>query len=471
MNLGRIAAAALTVSVLFGADAQAGNGSNYVHLTNGIDYFFGKTPPAGAFTGIWRCFPADMLYSPTRVVDAASPDFPNYAAKVCAIHVAISASAGKQITFPTISLSSGDGDCRFIQSGLLNFGLATVAGIGTVLVGPTNGTVTNLLAVLGNTNLANPFAGPGTVFIVTLNLTQLFGTPSTITVPENEALTLWVQDDPNQFGPGTMQYFSGSNDERNVCSSYSFLLSGNGTAFSLVGTTEWAIGTGLLDATGSTFVSPSVQQNGGANTHQNGAGGVALLVPFDQGSGTRDISLTGTDTFGSLGSEILGFTAYDEGNVFGGGGRLTLMNVQGFDFTFTPFCETKKLSNPNYLAAGSGGVGGPVLALSMPQQPRFTGSLDTLALALLGNPIWTAATIHNTATAGGEIAWFPAPAAIAGSTGNNGGFPIPIPPLPTILGIDFLTWQASLNGSGTALGPQQNNGHSNGTGYSFTFTN
>jgi hypothetical protein len=209
MKLGRFAVAALALSaVLVSAQkAEAANGSNYLHLMNGVDYFYGKTPTAGAYAGIWKCFPSEMLHSPTLVVDPASPLVGTYSTKVVTMHFTVTASAGNLINFPTVALTSAVGTCDFLTSaGTLNYGLFSVAGFGTIVGGPLNGGtgIVNLLAGVANVQITNPFTSPGTIVQLALNLSALFGIPSTIAVPEGESLVYRVQDDPNQFGAGTM---------------------------------------------------------------------------------------------------------------------------------------------------------------------------------------------------------------------------------------------------------------------------
>ncbi|MFG0315881.1 MAG: hypothetical protein ACF8XB_01310, partial [Planctomycetota bacterium JB042] len=310
--MSRTLASALFAAALAAPSSSAGNGSNYVHLTNGLDYFFGKTPPAGKFTGIWRCFPADMLHAPT--IALTGPQAGTYATKVCAVHFCVTGSAWSTLAFPTIALSSSTGKCRFLTSaGGTNFGVFSVAGFGSIVAGPLSGNAgpapVNLLGGVAGATIFNPSSA---VFaFIAVDFLLISG--QTIDVPTGESLVLWVQDDPNQFGPGTMQYWTGSFDERNLCSGYSFLLSGTGAALAYQAPFEWALGFGTRDATLSTAISSL----GGGPSSLNAHDAIQGFSPgFDAGSGTRTISITGTGGTGlgsaSIGSEFLAFNVYDE---------------------------------------------------------------------------------------------------------------------------------------------------------------
>lgn len=482
MNLGRLAAAALALAA-FGATANAGNGSNYMHLTNGIDYFYGKAPTLGNNAGIFRCFPADMLYSPTKVVDPANTPgtVGQYASKVCAFHVTVSASAGKTLNFPIFSLSSNNGDCAFLQSGGaggLNYALASFGPSQVAVVGPANSPTANpinLLAAVGGLTFVNPFTGPGTAFTLFFNLGQIFGSPSTIAVPEGDSLVVWLQDDPNLTGAGNMQYWTGSQDELNICSSWSFLFSGGpGLVFAFIPAFEWALGIGTLDATLSTYVS-SVEGTLGIGAGGADAGiAAALAQKYDSGSGSRTISLTGQFSFGgggSLGSNVLGFNSYDESNPFGGSNRIVMLNLWSLDVSGTPVCALGNHLNPpgTQVILPTGGPGGPPLSTLIPQQPRLTGKVDSVTTALLANGLWVNGTKHASAFGGINFPYFGAAAGLSGGTGNTGGFAFPIPPLSSLIGVELYAWSLNLNPSGTAIAKTANNGHSHTNGYPFTF--
>ena len=472
MKLGRLALVGVALSAVFMAapQAEAGNGSNYVHLTNGIDYFFGKTPPAGNVVGIWRCFPSNMLNAPTLCLDPGqTASFGTYGTKVCAVHVNVTASPGSTIAFPTIALSSSTGKCNFLTTaGGLNFGLFSVASFGTIIAGPLAGNsgpaTVNLLAGVAGAALANPAAAPNLIILITLNLNALFGV--TVNVPDGDSLVLWVQDDPTGVGAGTMQYWTGSFDERNLCSGYSFLYSGGtGSAFAFVQSLEWSIGFGSQDASLTT----AINSLGGGPSSLNAHDALQGFNPgFDAGAGTRTISITGTGGSGvgsgSIGSEFIGFNVYDEN---GASNRLAVANIPGFD----PTGATCNNRSSNFIPFASGGAGGPVVNGSIPEMPRSVGQLDTLANILLGNGIWLASTNHATIAGGNNIPYFPTAALNGGSNagGNVGGFAIPIPPFPTLPGIELFCWNFNVDPTNSFLDYGASSGHKNTNGYGLLF--
>lgn len=475
MKVHSIALLVLASSAALGSRAEAGNGSNYIHMLNGIDYFFGLAPytgPAG-LQGIWRCFPSDMLHSPTRVTDPMSPSAGAYASKICSVHQSTSASPGFTVVFPNITLSTSDGKCHFLRSGgaALNYGLATGTGNGIAVVGPlsSQGTASTISGAwsIANVGFTNPFTTPGMIIQSVLQLTGVFGTLSAIPVPDGDSLTLWHASPNNQTPGGGTHYWTGSFSERNLCSGNSYLLSGGSlsalTASGFNPAWEWSTGIGTLDATMTNIVSVGAS---GTGSHA----GPGFTQPFDAGSGTRTVSVTGTGLFAATTSvgEVLGFNSYDENNVFGGSARLVFTNLWKFTSNGGPNCTDAATPNPNEVVAPTGGPGGPQLS-ALGNQPRVVAQLDTLALALAANPIWTAATIHTTSAGGSNLPWFPAPAGISGSTGNGTGFAIPVPPLASLVGVTLFSSSVGLNAAGTAIATLANNGHSHSNGTAATF--
>lgn len=461
---------ALAVLVAFAlpAVAQGGNGSNYVHLTNGLDYFFGKSPPQGQLTGIWRCFPSEILHAPTLSTDPSSPYFATYTSKVCAVHVAIFPSPNSTITFPTIALTSSQGKCKFLTTaGTVNYAIFSVAGFGSIVGGPltgNNGPVpVNFLAGIANTSLPAP--GVSGIVLVTL----AFGQP--VDVPEGDSLVVWVQDKPFQ-SPGNMQYWTGSFDERNLCSGYSFLLSTSGTMLSFLRSLEWGVGLGTKDATLSAAINSLGPGPSGLNAHDASQG---FNPGFDAGSGTRTISITGTGGGpgpglpANIGSEFLGFNVYDEASAAtGGSNRIVLINVWGID-TAGATCNTRSAT---FVEFPTGGPGGPVLVPFLPTQPRSVGKIDTLTLQMLANPTWVASTGFSTAPGGNNIPFFPAPAANGGSNagGNVGGFPLAIPTgAAHLIGTHVFCWSIAVDPTQSFLVPGLNAGHSSTNGYDILF--
>ncbi len=436
---------------------------NFIHLINGVDYFFGKAPTNGAFGGIWRCFPSEVLHAPTRDVSPSSPTFLSYATKVNAIHVTMTASPGSLISFPTIALSSSAGTCNYLTSaGTLNFGLASVAGYGTFVAGPLTSHAgaesVHFLGGISGASVPNPASAANVLTQISLCLDS----PTYIGVPEHESLVLWVQDNPNQFGAGSMQYWTGSIDERNLCSGYSFLLSaGSGATTCFAPNFEWSIGLGTVDATMTTAISSLGSGPSGLNAHDASQG---FSPGFDTGSGSRTISITG----GSLGQEFLGIAVYDDNNQTGGSYRLAVANVMGLDPTHAGNCSTR---SGTFVPLPTGGPGGPVLATTIPEMPRSVGRFDVLANALLGNAIWIASTNHSTASGSLNIPWYPSPAGVSGSngSGSNGGFMIPLPPLPAFPGLQLYFWNWNVDPSNSFLDPTAANGHSLTNGYDVMF--
>jgi hypothetical protein len=478
MKRARVALAALGLSIGLGSVADAaGNGSNYIHLINGVDYFFLTGPYSGAIKGgrgIWRCFPSEILHSPTRVVDPADPNFGTYATKVCAIHWTVSGSPAHLLSFPNVTLTASDGKCHFTQSGgtALNFGLASVGvGSGLAVVGPLSGNgvpATNITstAIVG-LSIVNPAGAPNILVQLLLNLTG--GVPSAITVPDGSSLALWHAEDNNQPGFGARQYWAGSLNERNICSGYSFLLSGGltgtftGAAFNSAW--EWSTGVGTVDATFTNIVSVGASGAGpsGLDAH---ASTTAFAQPYDAGSGTRTVSVTGTTPFAFTSStgNIFGFQSYDDTNPNGGGNRLVLGNLWGLSPGGAPVCNNRA---PGFVQLPTGGPGGPTLSTLIPEQPRLVGKIDgTFSTWISLHPF----TGHSTIPGGNNIPWFPAAATKpGGSTGNTGGVAFTLPPLPALVGLQLFTYSVALNNAGTAITKTFNNGHSHSNGVDILF--
>lgn len=478
MKLGRLAFAGLALGAcLFTAPrAEAGNGSNYVHLTNGIDYFFLTAPTVpGTIRGQWRCFPDTMLHAPTKSITGTLAG--TYSTQICALHINVTASAGPNtISFPTIALSSSAGKCNFLTSaGGVNYGLFSVAGFGTIIAGPLTGNqgpvTVNLLAGLAGFTATSPSTAPNQIIQIVFNLAGLFG--QTIDVPEGEALVMWVQDKTGQTGAGTRQYWTGSGDERNLCSSYSFLFSGaTGFAFTLVKNFEWGFGFGTLDATMQAAITSLGGGPSGLNPHDSSQG---FNPGFDQGAGSRTISITGTGGNGigsaNLGSEFLGFNIYDEQ---GGSRCFNLVNAMGVDLLpgGGSGCNTRAATFFPLPAGGPAVTPTLVLSNAIPEAPRSVGKFDALANLLLGQGFWILTNNHGKIAGGNNQPYFPAAAAHGGSNagGNVGGAVInPIPQLPTLPGIQLFAWSFNVDPTNSFLFFTENAGHSNTNGYDFLF--
>jgi len=397
----------------------------------------------------------------------------SYATNICALSWGTTGSGGATLAWPTIALTSSAGKCNFVTSaGFLNFGLFSVSGFGTIIGGPLAGNsgpvAVNLLAGLAGLTLTNPATAPNAILQIGLNLVGLFGV--TIDVPDGDSLVLWIQDNPAQTGAGTMQYWIGSFDERNLCSSYSFMFSGgSGAAFSFPPSFEWDAGLGTLDATATTAITSLGAGPSGLNANDALQG---FSPGFDQGSGTRTVSITGTGGTGigsaSIGSETLGVAVYDEDNPHGGSPRLAMMNASGLDVTGAATCDNRSAT---FLVLPTGGAGGPTLVPFLATQPRSVGKLDAVALQLVGNGIWVAATNHTTTFGGINFPYFPAAAGISGSnmSGFNGGFGIPLPALPALIGVEVFTWNWAVDATNSFLDFAANDGHGLSNGYPFMF--
>lgn len=468
MRLGRSAAAVLVLGA-FSASAMAANGSNYVHATNGVDYFFNtagngpgsifNTPGTNAPFGFWNCFNKEMLYSPTLVVNPTDPNVGTYAAKIEGFDVNFTAAAGANITFPLIVLSTGNGTCTFVTSGGLNWGLATGFGNGFLaIVGPTSGSALSIIAAFANIGVANPNLGNGFIYTLALNLNQFVGAPSAVTVKEGHDLTLFVHANPLQTS-ALPNGWTWSGDEKNICSSHSYMVNTTASgilAFAFVPTVEWGMGVRSIDATLNTYTTSLGAGASGLNA--NAAFGI------DNGSGAQTLSITGSypNVGGALGSDVLGFLTYDTTHPTGSG-RYVLGSVTGFRTCFNT-------------ALVLGGPGGPVFSNAIPQAPRLVGTFDALTNALAGlGPTWLLIAGHDTVPGAVNIPWFPTPSVgPAGATGVTGGFAVTVPPFPTLPGIELLWYSTPLFLSasvipGNFLDPLVNNGHSNSLSYPLQF--
>jgi len=428
MMRGRVAAFAFACALLGSVQAEAANGSNYIHLMNGVDYaapglIGGNLPPqvGPAFfnDGIWRCFDRDMSLAPSLVMDPTSPTFGTYSMKVTSI-VVVMAGPSTVMDFPNITLSSNFGDCRFITTtspgGTLVFNYAFRAFGGTFpnvydgfALGPRNDPTASVGAGVGDIefemylgNVLFLAGGPGTFTPVAFTIESQFSV-STVPISENHNTVLWIRNSIQQGG-GFNQYFMFSGDERMVCSGQSssfqtfssvspLTTAGAQPALGLnpfplpsipigglAGGWEWGIGLGTLDATTVAVVqalNSPLSSLPGNNANGNITWAGAAQGGFDAGQAARKISLTGTynHVSGSLGSARLGFASYDANNVkiiekgHPANGRVTLMAVYGAD-----------------IAAYNGGVAATPPATNNPDcQDR-----GSLAPHQLGAPIYGA---------------------------------------------------------------------------------
>jgi hypothetical protein len=295
---------------------------------------------------------------------------------------------------------------------------------------------------------------------VDLNLINL-GSPSAITVPEGESLVYWLSEGPNQSF-GHYQYWAASEDEQNLCSSLSGIASALGTTSGSLATThagrEFGMFVGTLDASLMVGITPGSQVTPQGLPETT----MGTFNPMDTGTGGRTISISG------IGPPIrLSFNSYDVADDFITSGKLVFANLMAVSSIFAPSCGSW---DPAYTALATGGPGGPVLSTSIPQQPRLTGKLDTLALSLAMNPAWVLSTRHDVTPGGNEYPLFPGIAAKrGGSTGNNGGSAIPVPSLPALVGVQLYFSALGLDATGNIVAKLAANGHTHSNGYATLF--
>ncbi len=467
-------ALALVAALVLASDGIAGNRSNFLQLTNGVDFsyggFYNPIFPQGTM-GVWRCYPSELLHSPTRTVDpAGTVPAGTYATKITALHFTTLASGVTPPSWPTIVLSSSDGDCRLAPGGQLNFGfgsstaaLAAAPGTGWFGFGPLNSSSGTAHVLAAFTNVQAPQIwtyGPASAALsYALEIDQQLGSPSAIAVPEGESLTYWIAERMNQ-GPGSYQYWMASEDETSVCSSLSSLASAIGTphggVFRVPSNREFGMFIGTLDATLMAATSPRWSIGGSDIT-------MGTTNPMDTGTGALDISISGLGTTTAQGHyATISFNSYDDAGSSFRAGKMVFANRAGFNSLGLPSCGAW---SPGHQALPTGGPGGPVLSTAIPQQPRLVGRIDTLTAVLVANPTWIVSTTHATKSGGTEYPMFPGFAADGGSTGNTGGFAVRIPNDPLLVGEEFFFSGVNVDLVSGGLAVLANNGHSNQNGF------
>jgi hypothetical protein len=495
MKLGRLAAV-VTVLGLCGSSAFAGNGSNFWHYQNGIDYYFVYTagvPAPGNAT--WRCFPGSINHAPTKVVDPNAPaaTFGTYASKIETLWINIvcgGGAGGQPVIFPYVLISSNPQTCRLVTTASLPFaawGLATglPTGVGPALVGPLPFATLQLNAFASGIVIPGNFP-VNTITTVRLDVVPSATTPSAITVPEGSATAFVVADSPVQGAPGsgTHQYWTGSIDDRRVCS-----FQVNAGAYDRAGGTvgwyfiaaplkmfvEWGNGVSTIDASIELGINnvgpgPGFTQNPGA----------LYAAPYDAGQ-NGVVSITGSTLNGATAGEIFAPVCWDDNNPFGGSAKLSCLNLWGIHTTppgwpypagVNPWCIAGGLLAPvmnegGLGNVGTGGPGGPMLSGVLPQMVRSTGKFDFVTNNLLKNTFWLGSTTHSVAPLSQYYPFYhttargnPAFVKCGGSAGNNGGAQISIPALGTLVGLEFGLWQLNMNPAGTALSINGGFGHS-----------
>jgi hypothetical protein len=475
MKLGRLAAIGLAVGLL-GSSAYAGNGSNFWHYQNGLDYYFFYAFPPQSGSAAWRCFPGAINHAPTKVVNFNDVNVGTYASKIETLWfntIAGGGFGGPPIVYPYVAVWSNVASCAIATSAGVNWGLFTGGGVGMVILGgPLNGPNLQLNAFVPNVVIPGSFP---LGFINTIRLdvvASAAGAPSAITIPEGSTTTLVQADKPNQGG-GSGQYFTGSVDDRKVCSAFgnsglllatagsttffvfqAFIATGGAPPFLPI---EWSNCVSTIDS----VVELDVNTAGGGPSGLNP--GPTYALPYDNGN-NGVVSITGTTLNAPTAGEIFGVSSFDDNNAFGGSNHLSYLNFSGIQIGYPapiPMCPTAGgLTQSPATAVPTGGAGGPALSVAIPQQPRLTGKVDFVTSNLLANPLWTGSTVHGVVPFGIDFPFYPAPVKCGGSSGNNGGAQIPIPPLGILVGLEVSMWQSCLNGAGTAIAKLANNGHS-----------
>src|SRR5882724_4509541 len=137
MKLGRLAAIGLAFGLL-GSSALAGNGSNFWHYQNGIDYYFFYAFPPTAGSAAWRCFPGAINHAPTKVVNGADVNVGTYASKIETLWfntIAGGGFGGSPIVYPYVAVWSNTASCAIATTAGVNWGVFTGLGAGMVVLG------------------------------------------------------------------------------------------------------------------------------------------------------------------------------------------------------------------------------------------------------------------------------------------------------------------------------------------------
>ena len=400
--------------------------SNPLFLFNGIDAVSSFPATQGQVdTGVLRCFDADLFHSPVRAPAGAGAE---YSAVIEELYIGIDSSQsypGYQVRFPLISLTSSSGSRHLIGEGgnqNFTFGFSFPFPNGhRMVIGPLDGASgVKIHHLLLDQTPSAPSHSIGSVDIYTIPLDP------PVHVPEGHSVLVYVADDEWQTGPQTRQHFAVSNDERNLCRSYSFKVTQPGDLFSeCPSNEEWCIGLGMRQA----VTSPTVSATSGSSANASHL--------FDGGSGARTVSLTGTtpELGGvSLGAEELGFVTYDVNHPNGGCARLVMANIKAINRS----CNDPGIDLP------TGGFGGPSFGSSIHEDPRIPIKIDVMTNTLLASP-WVVLTMHDTVPGGVNQPWAPVPAGTSGATGVTGGATQTVPPLPSYVGVELAICSLALD--------------------------
>lgn len=441
-----VATSLLTTSIA--SDAARAEG-NYLSQINGIDDAALLPLTMGSpDSGIFRVFDSKILRAPTRVTNPLdyNGNYGSYAAKVEAIHFGVDTHpAVTTIDVPLLLVSTFPGPHTLARGATF----ATITSSVQGYLGAVGYPGTNILFEAEDLSFPVTAGGPSGITEITIP----FDPP--LTVAEGENLLIYLADARHQYNYTNEQSFLISDDENNAWESISYHLDTNGAISQMPNTVEFYLGASLVDAvtvSGNVLHGPG---SSGLNSHWS------LPNPFDAGIGGRTISLSGYDVAlgGSFGSSAVTFATFDSTNIYGGSQRLVLAST---------YAVLVSDVSPGIALPGSGT--GPVLSTAIPEAPRIVNSLDLVSYSLLANPFWTLATTHSTTAGGGELPWYsaatPGP---AGSSGNVGGFAIPVPNIGSLVGIELSISSLALNATGTAIDKIGNSGHSHSMGYTFVF--
>lgn len=475
MKLGRLAAVACVLGLL-ASSASAGNGSNFVHYNNGIDWWF-YFPPTGPTPGssYFRCFPGAINHAPTVVVNPADPNVGTYAQKIETLYVSVMNFSGF-ILLPMVALTSSPGTCAFTSTAgsavFFNWGAALFSTAAPpVAVGPLNGGGFGAVIAHAAGTIGIPVGTAAGGFQISIG----FGGVSAVSIPEGNATTWAIAEKPyGSVAPVGGVYWTGSTDERKVCTfdPTSAYIYAAGTSFF---GTYWVIATGYASGWDPSMPSGSyspyymveygmgystvdavveVANNPAAIFDPPGPGNHAgYPAPFDLGN-NHALSITGTTVHTWTAGETWSLASYDDVNANPGTGvHLSLLNWSGFG------AATCARSHSLYNVP-TGGPGGAPFGGPLPQAPRSTGQIDSVTTTLLANVLWLGGTLTGIAPANLFQPFWSIPAGMSGHSGNNGGFMIPIPPLPVLIGIEVTAWQWGMGGPGGPIQINAANGHS-----------
>ncbi len=418
-----------------------GGVGNYLALMNGIEGPY--TLPFNwdsLHTGIAKVFDERILHAPT--LDPASN---TYAAKVSAIEFGVVTDPGvKTISIPLIRLASFSATAsQFAAGGWESISVSSGPQFYATMDGPASTTLFEAKDLKFVVNAIKP----GGVTEITIPIDP------PVVIPVGENALLYIADAPNPAPQS--QRFAYSNDESNLCSSFSYFLwtccpLAPSNLARLSPNEEWMAGLRVVDAV--TIPINGKYGPGGWNAHYaNG---------FDSGSGARTLSAVNSPS--ADGTSYLAFLTYDENSSRGPAAHLMFGNLGGVAPWASPCGAVTQIA--------TGGPYGPVLLTAPPEKPRLVPQIDTLTNAMLSSAVWVGGTTHDTYPGGANVPWYPIPTVgNSGASGKTGGFMIPLPALipPAYYGVELYFGSLSMNPNHTSL--WLGNVHSHSMGHSLVF--